>query len=94
MTVDRPGRILTGATPSLFLRKDLIMPVISVDGPAVPNLDRKREFVRTVTDSAVALYDLPGRAIIVLLRENTPDNVGVSGELLVDRLARGSADRE
>jgi 4-oxalocrotonate tautomerase len=79
-----------------FLRyswKDLNMPVISVDGPAVPNVDRKREFVRLVTDAAVALYEIPRQAIIVLFRENTPENVGVGGELLVDRFDKGSVDR-
>ncbi len=70
------------------------MPIISIDGPAVPDLDRKREFVKTVTDAAVALFDLPRQAIVVLFRENTPDNVGVGGELLIDRFAKGSSDRE
>ena len=61
------------------------MPVISVEGPPVSDLDRKRRFVRKLTDAAVEMYSLPESAIIVLLRENTADNVGLSGELLVDR---------
>ncbi len=48
------------------------MPVIRVDGPRVADLERKREFVRTVTDAASSFYELPARAIVVLLRENQP----------------------
>ncbi|MFC1672265.1 4-oxalocrotonate tautomerase DmpI [Planctomycetota bacterium] len=61
------------------------MPIISVDGPRVEDVDKKREFVSCVTEAAVNLYGLPKQAIVVLLRENTPDNVGVGGELIVDR---------
>jgi 4-oxalocrotonate tautomerase len=65
------------------------MPVIRVDGPKVTDLNKKREFVQSVTDAASALYGLPAQAIIILLQENAPDNVGVGGQLLVDRQATG-----
>jgi len=61
------------------------MPIIRVDGPKVADLDKKRQFVNDVTDVATTLYGLPKQAIVVLLQENTPDNVGVGGELLIDR---------
>ena len=61
------------------------MPIIRVDGPKVTDLDKKREFVRTVTDAASSLYDLPKQTIVVLLQENSPDNVGVAGQLIIDR---------
>jgi len=40
------------------------MPIIRVDGPKVTDLDKKREFVRTVTDAASSLYALPKQAIV------------------------------
>ncbi len=61
------------------------MPVIHVEGPKVTDLDRKRHFVRTVTEAASILFDLPTDTIVVLLKENTKDNVGVGGWLVIDR---------
>ncbi len=61
------------------------MPVIQVDGPKVTDIDKKRDFVRTITDAASTLYDLPKQAIVVLLQETAPDNVGVGGQLIIDR---------
>ena len=61
------------------------MPIIRVDGPKVTDLNKKRKFVETVTDAAVSLYALPKQAIVVLLQENSPDNVGVGGQLIIDR---------
>lgn len=61
------------------------MPVIRIDGPKVTDVDKKRQFVKTVTNAASTLYGLPAQIIIVLFQENTPDNVGVGGQLLIDR---------
>ena len=61
------------------------MPVIRIDGPKVESMDKKRRFVKDITKAASALFGLPTQMIIVLFRENTPDNVGVGGLLLSDR---------
>lgn len=61
------------------------MPIIRVDGPQVKELEKKREFVKCVTEAATTLYGLPQQTIVVLLQENTPDNVGVGGKLIIDR---------
>ncbi len=61
------------------------MPVIHVEGPKVTDLDRKRIFVRTVTEAASILFDLPTETVVVLLKENSKDNVGVGGWLVIDR---------
>jgi len=61
------------------------MPTIRIDGPKVTDLDKKRQFVKEVSDAAARLYGLPAQIMVVLLRENSPDNVGVGGELLLDR---------
>jgi len=58
------------------------MPVITVEGPKI-DLEKKRQLVKKLTDSAAEVYgNIP---ITVLVKENAPENVGVSGELLLDR---------
>ena len=61
------------------------MPIIRVDGPKVADVDKKRRFVKDVTDAAAVLYGLPTQTIVVLLQEYAPDNVGVGGRLIIDR---------
>ncbi len=62
------------------------MPIITVDGPRVEDLGKKREFVRDVTDAAAKFYELPKETIAVLIKENRPENVGVGGQLVADRV--------
>jgi len=61
------------------------MPLISVEGPVIEEVDRKRTLVKELTDVAARGYGLRKEAIIVLIRENSPENVGVAGKLLIDR---------
>jgi 4-oxalocrotonate tautomerase len=66
------------------------MPTITVEGPPVP-VEKKRLLVKSLTEAAAAAYeDIPTEAIIVLIRENEGENVGVGGELLCDRRAKGA----
>jgi 4-oxalocrotonate tautomerase len=62
------------------------MPLITVEGPKT-EVEQKRELVKKLTDAAVDIYGIAREHIIVLIRENAPENVGVGGELLVDRTA-------
>ena len=64
------------------------MPNITFDGPRIEDIGKKRELVRAVTDAAAKAYGLPKQAMVILIKENSPDNVGIGGELLADR-ARG-----
>lgn len=64
------------------------MPIVTVHGPRVEDTDKKREFVGTVTEAASNMFGLPTQSIVVLLRETDPENVGVGGELIVDRRKR------
>ena len=59
------------------------MPAITVEGPPIKDVDRKRQLVKKLTDAAIAVYGK--KPITVLIRENAPENVGVDGELLIDR---------
>ena len=61
------------------------MPNITFDGPRIADLARKRELIKSVTDAAVKAYGLPKQAMVVVLKENLPENVGIGGELLADR---------
>ena len=58
------------------------MPTITVEGPPI-KIEQKRELVKGLTDAAVKVYKI--EHITVLIRENQPENVGISGQLLVDR---------
>ncbi len=61
------------------------MPAITVEGPRIDSLEAKRELVRKMTDAAVEAYRLPAAAMVVLIKENPPENVGVGGKLVIDR---------
>lgn len=59
------------------------MPTITVEGPPIPDIERKRQLVKKLTDVAVEAYKI--EHITVLIRENAPENVGVNGQLIADR---------
>lgn len=58
--------------------------MIRVDGPQI-SLDKKRELARRLTEVAAEVYEIDKEHIIVLIRENLPENVSVGGELIADR---------
>lgn len=61
------------------------MPVITINGPKIDDLDKKRELAKELTQAAHKAYGLPESKIVVYIKENIPDNVAVGGELIVDR---------
>jgi 4-oxalocrotonate tautomerase len=64
------------------------MPIITVDGGVITDLDKKRVLVREVTDAAAKAYGLPKESFVVLLKENAKENIGVAGQLLSDRVPK------
>ena len=62
------------------------MPTIMVDGPPIKEIDRKRQLVKKLTEAAVEIYKI--EHIVVLIRENAPENVGVNGQLIADRVRK------
>ncbi|MFA4029417.1 MAG: hypothetical protein GDYSWBUE_000357 [Candidatus Fervidibacterota bacterium] len=60
------------------------MPVIRVDGPKI-DTEKKRELARRLTEVAAEIYNMDKEHIIVLIRENAPENVSVGGMLIADR---------
>jgi len=63
------------------------MPTIFFFGPMLEK-DKRRELIRSFTDTASRLTGIDRAAFTVYLRESTPADVGVGGELLEDRLSR------
>jgi len=61
------------------------MPLIMVDGPKIKQVEKKRQLVEKLTDVAVEIYGIDREHIIVLIRENSPENVGSGGQLIADK---------
>jgi len=65
------------------------MPIVSVSGPFL-DVEQKRELVLGLTKVASEIYDRPREYIIVVIRENRPENVAVAGKLMLDRRRESS----
>lgn len=61
------------------------MPNAYIDGPTIESVETKRALVKEVTDAMEKAYKFPRQAYVVTITENPPENVGVGGELIVDR---------
>jgi len=61
------------------------MPTLTLDGPPITDVDKKRTLVKTMTAAAAQYYDLPEATIVVVIKENRAENVGVGGLLVADR---------
>ena len=66
------------------------MPNITIEGPAINELGKKRILTKIITEAAVKAYGLPKEAIVVIIKENSPENVIVGGQLIIDRLKHNS----
>ena len=63
------------------------MPTIYFYGPKLDK-DKKREMIQSFTETASRLTGIDKPAFVVYLREALPENVGVGGELLQDRMEK------
>ena len=61
------------------------MPTVTIDGPKVNDMDKKRNLVKEITDAMEKAYGMPRQVFTVVIRENSPENVGVGGTLIIDR---------
>ena len=61
------------------------MPNITVEGPPIKELEKKRTLAKEMTEAAVRAYGLPKEVIVVVIKENPPENVSVGGQLIIDR---------
>jgi 4-oxalocrotonate tautomerase len=61
------------------------MPIIFFYGPKLDK-EKKKEMIKSFTETASRLTGIEKSAFAVLLRESGPENVGIGGELLEDVL--------
>lgn len=61
------------------------MPTIFFFGPRLDK-EKKKEMIRSFTETASRLTGIEKSAFVVYLRESTPEDVGVGGELLEEML--------
>lgn len=61
------------------------MPNVTIDSPKIEDVAVKRALVEEITDALEKAYKLPREAYVVLIKENSPENVGVGGKLIIDR---------
>jgi len=59
------------------------MPTIFFYGPKLDK-EKTKEMIKSFTDTASRLTGVQKSAFVVYLRESTPQDVGVGGELLED----------
>jgi 4-oxalocrotonate tautomerase len=60
------------------------VPTIFFYGPKLEK-EKKRDTIKSFTETASRLTGIDKSAFVVYLRESSPENVGVGGELLEDR---------
>jgi len=65
------------------------MPTVTVEGPIIRSVEKKRELVRRLTEVARDVYQI--EHIVVLIKENPTENVGVDGVLVADRRQSGGS---
>ncbi len=61
------------------------MPNVVIDGPIIEDIDTKRTLVAEITDALEKAFGFPRSAYVITINEHPPENVGVGGELLIDR---------
>jgi 4-oxalocrotonate tautomerase family enzyme len=62
------------------------MPVIQVNALKQPDIDKKRKMVMKLTDVMVEVYGVPRGSVVVMIKEDELENVGLGGTLALDKL--------
>jgi len=68
-----------------MVRGGINMPTIFFYGPELEK-DKKQELIKSFTEKASEVTGINEEAFVVYLRKSSPEEVGVGGELLEDRL--------
>ncbi|MFW9899337.1 MAG: 4-oxalocrotonate tautomerase DmpI [Candidatus Thorarchaeota archaeon] len=64
------------------------MPNATIEGPPITDVDIKRLLVKEITDALEKAYKLPREVYTIVIKENVPQNVGVGGKLILDRIRK------
>ncbi|HPR65074.1 MAG TPA: 2-hydroxymuconate tautomerase family protein [Thermoanaerobaculia bacterium] len=59
------------------------MPIVTIEGPPIEE-SRKRNLVCEITEVMAKIYEFPAAEIIILIKENRAENVGLGGKLVKD----------
>ena len=62
------------------------MPVIQVNVMKQPDIEKKKKLVAKLTDVMVEAYEVPREAVIVMIKEDELENVGLGGVLAIEKL--------
>ncbi|MCL5409035.1 MAG: tautomerase family protein [Candidatus Omnitrophica bacterium] len=60
------------------------MPLITIEGPKINNIENKRLLAKKLTEAAAEIYSMDKKHIVVVIKENPPENVATAGELICD----------
>jgi 4-oxalocrotonate tautomerase len=60
------------------------MPSVIIHAPKIVDIDIKREFIGQLTDLLEKTYKLPRESYYIYLKEDSPENVGIGGQLISD----------
>ncbi len=56
------------------------MPVVTVEASKSLSKETKKEMIEKVSQVVANGYELPIQTITMIIRENTPENIGVAGK--------------
>ena len=62
------------------------MPIIQVNAFKQPDIDKKRKLVVNLTDVMVEVYGVPRESVVIMIKEDELENVGLGGMLALDKL--------
>jgi 4-oxalocrotonate tautomerase len=62
------------------------MPVIQVNVLKQPDIEKKKKLVAKLTDVMVDVYGVPRESVVVMLKEDELENVGLGGVLALEKL--------
>jgi 4-oxalocrotonate tautomerase len=51
-----------------------------------PDIEKKKKLVAKLTDAMVEVYEVPREAVIVMIKEDELENVGLGGVLALEKL--------
>jgi 4-oxalocrotonate tautomerase len=63
------------------------MPVIQVNVMKQPDIEKKKRLVAKLTDAMVEVYGVPREAVIVMIKEDELENVGLGGVLALEKFS-------
>jgi 4-oxalocrotonate tautomerase len=72
-------------TKKIVKNGDDKMPNAVIDGSIIEDIEVKRVLVKEITDALEKAYKFPRQAYVVTIKENKKENVGVGGELVIDK---------